>query len=376
MLDFTDLPVVDDHCHPYAIPAGQGRYVPLDTFLGVPGDAPAALAHRDAMLYQRWATRMLAAFLGCDPTPAAVAEARSAQGDERDYRARLFADARLEALVVDTGYPQPPVDMDVFRAETPIPIAPIYRIEPPIKTLLDERVGYDEFVRRFDDGLRRAVRDEGFLGLKSIIAYRTGLDVDLAQRDESAGRHALDQALAEPDLLANSKPLRDHLLCRTLDLAVELDVPLQIHTGFGDVDVLLRHCNPANLSDVLKDPDYRAAKVVLVHCYPFVAEASYLAAALPNVWCDLSLGVPFAPAAADRIFATALELAPTTRLLAGSDAFSGPEQSWLGAKLAKDALARTLTDLCARDLLTEREAHDIAAATLATNARALYRLPT
>ena len=376
MLDFTDLPVVDDHCHPYVIPASRGRYVPLDTFLGVRGDAPAALVHRDAMLYQRWATRTLAALLGCDPTPAAVAEARAAQTDERAYRARLFADVRLEALVVDTGYPQPPVDMDVFRAETPIPIAPIYRIEPPIKALLDEQIAYDEFIRRFDDGVRRAVFDEGFVGLKSIIAYRTGLEIDLAQRDKTVGRRALDQALAEPDRMAASKPLRDHLLCRTLDLAIELDVPLQIHTGFGDVDVLLRHCNPANLSDLLKDPAYREARVVLVHCYPFVAEASYLAAALPNVWCDLSLGVPFAPAAADRIYATALELAPTTRLLAGSDAFSGPEQSWLGAKLAKDALARVLADLCVRDILTEPEAHDIAAATLAGNARALYRLPT
>ena len=374
MFDFSDLPVVDDHCHPYVISGGPDRYAPLDTFLGVRGDAPAALAHRDAMLYQRWATRALAAFLGCDPTPAAVAAARAAETDERAYRARLFADARLEALVVDTGYPQPPVDMAAFRALTPIAVAPIYRIEPPIKTLLDQGLGYDEFVRRFDQGVRAAIRDEGYVGLKSIIAYRTGLAVDLAHRDEAAGRRALDQALAEPQRMAASKPFRDHVLLRALDLANELDVPVQIHTGFGDIDILLRHCNPANLSEVLKDPTYREARVVLVHCYPFVAEASYLAAALPNVWCDLSLGVPFAPAAADRIFATALELAPTTRLLAGSDAVSGPEQSWLGAKLAKEALARVLADLSSRGLLTEFEAHETATATLAGNARALYRL--
>ena len=101
-------------------------------------------------------------------------------------------------------------------------------------------------------------------------------------------------------------------------------------------------------------------------------EAAFLAAALPNVWCDLSLGIPFAPAAADRVLATALELAPTNRLLAGSDAFSGPEQTWLGALLTREALGRVLADLERRDLITESEAGEIAADLLAGNARALY----
>jgi predicted TIM-barrel fold metal-dependent hydrolase len=372
MFDYSSLPVVDDHCHPYVIAPSVGRYVPLDTFFPVPGDAEAAVAHRDTMVYQRWATRQLAGFLGCDATPGAVAEARAAVGDEREYVARLFADARLVGLVVDMGYPQPPIALEVFREKTPIPVAPLYRIEPAIKEMLDARLSYGELVRRFEDGVRRAIRDEGYVGLKSIIAYRTGLEIDLSYRDEAAGRRGLDQIFRQPETMDASKPLRDHLLCRTLELSIELGVPVQIHTGFGDVDVRLSRCNPAGLGDLLKA--YREARVVLVHCYPFVAEASFLAAALPNVWCDLSLGIPFAPAAAERIFATALELAPTNRLLAGSDAFSGPEQSWLGARLAKTALGRVLADIHARDLLTEVECHEVAAAVLAGNARELYGL--
>lgn len=375
MFDFAALPVVDNHLHPYLIDADPRRYAPLDTFLGLPGLDADAVRHRDAMVYQMWATRLLAGFLGCEPTVAAVAAARAAETDERVYAARLFADARVETLVVDTGYPQPPIDLAAFRAATPVPVAPIYRIEPAIKTLLDERVGYAELVRRFDAGVRRAVREEGYVGLKSVIAYRTGLDVDPARRDEAAGRTALDAALVEPASMAASKPLRDHLFCRSLDLCLELDVPLQVHTGFGDAEIVLGRCNPALLNDVLQDATYRRARVVLIHCYPFLAEASWLAAALPNVWCDLSLGIPFAPFAADRIVATLLELAPTTRILAGSDAFSGPEQVWLGARLAKAALGRVLADAEARDLVTEAQAGEIAAAVLAGNARALYRLP-
>jgi len=377
VFDFSDLPMIDDHSHPYLINRGNlsasNRYEPLDTFLRQPGLHPAAVAHRDAMIYQRWAIRQLAEFLGCDAAPEAVARARAAEAGERDYVMRLFADGGLEALVCDLGYPQPPIGLSAFQAVTPIPVWPLYRIEPAIKSLLTEQVSYDEFLRRFDAGVRGAVLTDGAVGLKSIIAYRTGLDINLGHRSEEAGRRGLEQALVESDSLPASKALRDHLLLRTLELAIELQVPLQIHTGFGDIDVVLARCNPVGLVDALKDPVYRETEVVLVHCYPFITEASYLAATLPNVWCDLSAGIPFAPMAADRILTAALELAPSTRLLAGSDAFSGPEQSWLGAKITRQALARVLTDAHGKGFVTESEAPEIAAAILAGNARALYR---
>jgi predicted TIM-barrel fold metal-dependent hydrolase len=372
IFDFSALPVVDNHLHPYVITHGGRRYTPLHSFLGLPGDDEATLAHRDAMLYERWATRELARFLGSDATPEAVATARAEQRDEHAWAQRLFQDARIEALVIDTGYPQPPVDMTGFRAIAPTEILTIYRIEPPIKALLDEGVGWKEFVRRFDDGVVRAIRDEGYLGLKSIIAYRTGLAIDIAHESDDAGHDGLRQAKKHPDDMMASKPLRDYLLLRALRLAVDLNVPFQIHTGIGDRDIVLERCNPALLNPVLKREPYRDAKVILIHTYPYVAEASWMAAALPNVWMDLSEGVPFATAAADRIFATALELAPVNRILYGSDAFAGPEQIWLGAKLAKAALGRVFTDLYRKDLIAEEDALTAAPAILAGNARALY----
>ena len=50
MFDFSALPVVDNHLHPYVIRHGGSRYLALDSFLGLPGDDAATLAHRDAML--------------------------------------------------------------------------------------------------------------------------------------------------------------------------------------------------------------------------------------------------------------------------------------------------------------------------------------
>ncbi len=374
MFDFSHLPAIDQHTHPYLfdLAPDMARYTPLDTFVGVPDETPGALAHRSSMLYQRWATRELAAFLGCEPTPAAVAEARAAVGDEGAYVRRLFASERIEGLVVDTGYPQPPIDMIEFRRRVPTTIWPVYRIEPPIKALLDERVGYDEFVRRFDEGIERAIRDEGYVAVKSIIAYRTGLDIDRANAPESAGRAGVEAALAEPDRMMASKPLRDHLFLRVLDLAGALGVSFHVHTGVGDPDIVLARCNPALLNEVLKQPRYRGTKVVLIHCYPYVEEASWMASALPNVWMDLSEGVPFALVAVDRIYEKALDLAPVNRIFFGSDAFSGPEQTWLAAKLSKQALARVLWSFKERGFITEAEGEGIAAAIMAGNAREMY----
>lgn len=371
--DLASLPFIDDHSHPYLVDGGGDRYTSLDTFLGVVGSLePDALAHRDAMLYQRWATRRLAGFLGCEPTPAAVAAARRQTGDERAYRERLFADQRIEGLVVDTGYPYPLIDVGRFLRETPVPVARLFRIEVLIKHLLEEELAWGEFRDRYDAHIRAAIRDKGFAGIKSIIAYRTGLDVEMANLTESMGENGFEAARRNPEAMMASKPLRDHLLGRAAALAGELNVPFQIHTGFGDAEIVLTRCNPANLNRFLGHPAHAATRFVLVHTYPFMAEAAFLAAALPNVWCDLSLGIPFAPAAADRILATALELAPTNRLLAGSDAFSGPEQTWLAAKLSKQALARVLWSFKERGFITEPEGEEIAAAIMAGNAREMY----
>lgn len=372
--DFSSLPVIEDHSHPYVIDEVSGRYDALNSFLGVIGSRePAALEHRDAMIYQRWATRKLADFLGCEPTPDAVVKARAAVGDERAYRERLYADARIEALVVDTGYPYPPTDVARFLAETPVPVARLFRIEVLIRELLAEQLTWTEFRDRFDAAVRIAILEKGFKGVKSIIAYRTGLEIELSNLDDRAGEAGLSGALASPDSMPASKRLRDHLLGRTARLAGELDVPFQIHTGIGDAEIVLTKCNPANLSGFLLRPEHRATRFVLVHTYPYMAEAGYLAAAAPNIWCDLSEGIPFATSAVDRILSTILELAPTNRVLAGSDAFSSPEQVWLGAHLTKQALGRVLGDFYHRDLVTESEAGDIAAQILAGNARELYQ---
>lgn len=105
-----------------------------------------------------------------------------------------------------------------------------------------------------------------------------------------------------------------------------------------------------------------------MHCYPYVREAGWLACVDANVYLDLSLTIPHVarPAA---VLAEALELAPISKLLYGSDAVGTPELYFLASIWWRDALAEVLPAL-----LPEQGVLAAARMILAENARRLYRL--
>jgi hypothetical protein len=391
MLDLSALPVVDVHCHPFqpqgvltpeqftdwlSFPGGGEKYL-VEGGLAA-GEALAAEIQglRRDLLYFRYALKQLAGFFGCAPTLESVAGQRNqaVQANYPDYVRRLFSACGLTTLVVDFGYPQPPIAPAHFAAQVPAAIAPLYRIEPLIVELLEAEIGWDEFRRRYDEAIAHALGHGGFRGLKSIIAYRTGLDISPLSRTPDQGYQALDAV--QRGLGGGAvKKLRDHLLCRALELSIEYDAPMQIHTGVGDYEINLPLCRPALLMDLLRAPAFRACRVILVHSgYPYLAEAGYMAGVLPRVYCDVSEGIPFAAHAARRIYLETLEMAPVSKIVFGSDGFNLPEINFIGAQLGKMALSQALDELIDMGMLSPQEARQTAGLILAGNAQQLYRL--
>jgi hypothetical protein len=390
MIDTSGLPVVDVHCHPFV---KQGELTPnqFTDLVAFPGgsvdymaeggvDVDEALVSeiqsvRRDTVYFRYLVHQLAAFFGCEPDLERIVEERNKGAqDYRGYLKRLFDDCGLTTLVFDFGYPKPPLEPSRVRDEVPAQVIPIYRIEPLIVELLEEDIGWEEFRRRYDDALADAIQHGGYHGLKSIIAYRTGLDISPLGRTPDQGLQALD-AIRRGIGGGAMKKLRDHLLCRAMELCMEYDAPMQIHTGMGDFEVNLLLCRPALLMDLLRFPTFRACKVLLVHTgYPYHAEAGYMANMLPRVYCDVSEGIPFAANAARRIYAEVLEMAPISKVVFGSDGYVVPETNYIGAKLGKTALAQALDDLVTQGMLSPAEAEEAATLILAGNARRLYDL--
>ena len=194
------------------------------------------------------------------------------------------------------------------------------------------------------DGVPGAVataRADGFVALKTIAAYRGGLDRVSATRVVAA----LEAQRGAPATRC----------------------PVQVHTGFGDADLSLPPRRPGLLKPLIER--FRETPFVLLHCYPFVREAGWLAHVYPNVFFDLSLTIPHVsrPAAA---LGEALELAPVSKLLYASDAARTPELYFLAATWWRDALAEVLPEL----LDDRTDAEEAARMILRENARTVYRL--
>jgi uncharacterized protein len=391
MMEIGQLPVVDVHCHPFldkglltaeqftdmtAFGGGSVTYLEEGGVEITPEvEAELQRVKRETIYFKRMVID-LARFFEVEPDLDTVLERRNAAVSTgyTEYVRRLYGDAGIEAAVFDFGIPLPMLDIEEVRSELPIEVVPIFRIEPLIADLLKQGVSWSEFRQTYDDTIADALTKHGFMGVKSIIAYRTGLDVSPLSRTPDQGMQALD-AIHRGLGGGSMKKLRDHLLCRALDLCMEHDVPMQIHTGMGDFEVNLTLCRPAFLMDLLRFPSYRSCRVLLVHAgYPYHREAAYMANVLPRVWIEVSEGIPFASTAAWDIYDGVMAMAPLNKICYGSDGYTVPEIIFSSAKLGKQALAETLGLHVERGMLTKADAQQAAADILANNSRELYQL--
>jgi predicted TIM-barrel fold metal-dependent hydrolase len=214
------------------------------------------------------------------------------------------------------------------------------------------------------------------VGLKSVIAYRTGLHVQEVSRDDAAKAFGelRDAARRAGKLRIESKPLLDHLIVVAVEEAARQGVPIQFHTGLGDPDLDLTLVDPAALR-LLFSERFRAAPIVLLHTgYPYVRSLAYCAAMFPNVYADMGETILFAAGDATGIYRELIGLAPASKLLFSTDASLVPELYWIGARVGRQALGRVLDEHIADGVLDDRTAIDWAERMLGRNAEALYGL--
>jgi predicted TIM-barrel fold metal-dependent hydrolase len=173
------------------------------------------------------------------------------------------------------------------------------------------------------------------------------------------------------------KPLLDTLFAITLDICREAGRPLQVHAGFGDPDIDLPTANPALLRPILEDARWRDVRIVVLHlAYPYFREAAFMAAVWPQVYVDCSLALPFLGPAVVPLLVEILSLAPSSKLMYGSDVGALPDLLAVVADWGRDAVADALTRLVADGGVTERDAGAVGAAILGGNAHGVYRLAT
>ena len=386
MIDFSENPVIDAHCHPF-LPEKESR--PFEAYLTL-SDLPQKHEDLTSTMLYRQVMRELGRLLRLKGETRIIEERqRRIKSDPSSYINTLFDDAGIEALLVDSGYPFKEftgyeIDLGDFSEMIGREAHEIFRLEVAVYGLLKGLVPFDDAAEDMRTQVREAVRG-GVVALKSIVAYRTGLeyrawDEGMAKRSWEEMTGLVREGRKPGEVLAvrneRNKSIYDTFLMVGIEEAGRLDVPIQIHTGMGDSPSMdLRLANPAQLYNLLQDERTRKAKLVLTHGgYPYVEEAAFLINAYPNVYLDFSETIPFTSVGTKSRFLSLLEMAPTTKIMYGSDGFNVPEIHWFAAIQTRRALAAVLGELTEHGECSEEEVLRIGGDFLADNARRLYRL--
>jgi len=408
-----DQPLIDQHCHGVIRrevdrPGFEALLTEAD-YAGLPGislfDSQIGLAVR------RWCPPVL----GLPPHtgPDAYLEQRAALGTAEVNR-RFLRAAGLAALCVDTGFePEPlasPAEMATLAGGAAYEIV---RLEQVAESVAADGISASGFAAAFRDALAGRARHAA--GLKSVAAYRAGLDLPAARPTDaevaaaaarwlgspgvgsapgvdsspcpaaspgSAGSPGVDSAPA-PAASPGSAGSADGMPLRLADpvlhsfliwCGTDLGLPIQFHVGYGDRDVDLHRGNPLLLTALLRAIAPTGTPVVLLHNYPYHREAGYLAQVFPYVYADLGLATHNLGHRAAALIAEMLELIPFVKFLYSSDGFGLPELHYLGAVLFRRGLSAFLRDGLGDGAWTDADAARITRLTACDNARRVYRL--
>lgn len=294
-------PIIDNHAHPLLKHEALAKHPLISITTEANGDAIHATS---TGLPHIRAVRQLAHVLGCGQTWEAVVAAIEQRriDDYEDWISECLDG--IETILVDDGLD---AGDDVFdhawhNSFTRSGCKRIVRIEAVAGQIFhkhamaftagqDTVALFDVVLNEFDTAIREAIEDPEVVGFKSVICYRTGLDVP-AVVDVALARASFEEILTDYVDTAGTVRLQhpglnDLILHRTAALISEMPgwtkKPLQFHTGLGDNDITMTKSSPSHLQEFIRT--YPGVPMVLLHAsYPFTRELGYLASVYANVY--------------------------------------------------------------------------------------------
>jgi len=358
-------PLVDHHCHGLLL--DDLDRLSFEAMMNeAAGPSRLGTSFFDSMLglaIRRWC----APVLGLEPH--AAAEHYLARRRELGVEASrlLVAAAGIETFLVDTGLPDD-------RLCSPTQLAALsggrgYEVIR-LEALAEELINTGAKPADVAETVQNALQESRPVAAKSISAYRVGLDLAA----EKPRTDALTAALASlrPVAADHYRIAHPVISCWLAWTAIELGIPLQIHVGYGDADIDLRHADPLLLTPFLRATEQRGVPVLLLHSYPYHRQAAYLAQVYSHVFIDLGLAVHNTGALSQTLIRESLELAPFGKLLFSTDAYGLAELFHLGAVLFRHGLSAVLGDLVEAGEMAGDDVDHVASLITHDNARRVY----
>ena len=294
---------------------------------------------------------------------------------QAEYVRTLWDDAYIIGMIIDDGFESDQMmPMSELAAVSGRTLYNCRRIENVIEKCISQAKTFDECIVKFTASLFEE-NPTSPVALKTIMAYRGGLQLDIVTKEEAATDFAkIKSIFAGGKTRIERCPLYHYLLMQSFELAGCYDIPVQLHCGLGDDDANIVDSDPALFQPALKIPTLHHTKFVFLHCYPFVRQAALLCALYPNVFMDLSLSISLVSPLASHMVLEALACAPASKILAGTDGHTCPESHWYAATTWKRALGTALDQLVDQSFTDEKGASRTASNILHGNVIRLYKL--
>ncbi|MDP7415282.1 MAG: amidohydrolase family protein [Dehalococcoidales bacterium] len=292
------------------------------------------------------------------------------------YRHVMKEKANIAVSILDAQITE--VDRELF--------APVMRLDHYIiaqsrrdLASLEEETGIaihslDDLVRAMQTILGKYVAS-GVVGIKSSLAYDRTLQYDkVSQNEAEVAFNRIARHLGDGVAWLEAKPLQDYMMHQVIRAVIETGLPLQIHTGHQEGNEnIITNANPTHLINLFIE--YREAKFDLFHGgYPYVHEWATLAKNFANVYADLCWVHIISPGIGRRLLHELIETVPSNKIMAyGGDAIT-VEMAYGHARMARQVVARVLSEKVTEGYLNENEATALARKILRDNPADLFRL--
>ncbi len=293
------------------------------------------------------------------------------------YRRVLKEKARIELSILDGSRSDPEHELyyHVERFDNFIFISSASQARGMGKRYGVEVGDLDDYLdalgKAFQEGL-----DAGMVGVKSALAYSRRINFTNTSREEAEG--VFNELFAPGDgsymEFGQVKPLQDFMMHRVLDLALEHNLPVQIHTGLlaGNSNEI-RNSQPTDLTNLFLE--YPGIRFCIFHSsYPYGGELSVLAKNYPNVYIDMCWSQIISPYYCERYLHEWLETVPASKIMAFGGDYNHVESVYGHSVMAREVVAKVLTEKVEGGYFTEDEAIDIANMLLRENALEIFSL--
>ena len=334
--------------------------------------------------YARCAHRAIRRFYEMDP-PASAKDAAALSDRVRAanvpglYRRVLREACGIVTSLNNTGVG---ADAEFFRPVRGVDA--LAAADPwPGRRALEKEVGRDlPTLARYVRGACDAVEADlgrGLKGLKFGAAYSRPLY--FADVAEAEAARVFDRVFADPGAregppppLDEVRPLQDYLVHRLVALAGDLGLTAVFHTGLqAGNENTLDNARPERLTNLFRG--HPKTRFDVFHCgLPWVEEAGILAKYFANVWVDFAWVHAISPEMAARALRTYVDMVPRNKVLGFGGDYLVVEKVYGHLELARDGIARALSDRVADGAFTEDAALAWARAMLHDNPIAAYAL--